>query len=89
MADFVKFEQQLLAHDFQCANLLRIFLLGQENLAIAALSHLCENLEVTLSESYPSLAEIGSLSAGIFVPHMSEGFFVGIRRKGVFGLESI
>lgn len=89
MADFVKLEQQFLAHDLQRANLLGILLLGQKYLAIATLSDLCKNLEVTLSESHPSLAEIGSLSTGILVPHMGEGLFVGIRREGVFGLESI
>lgn len=89
MADFVQFEQQLLAHDLQRADFLRIFLLRQEHLAIATLSNLCEDLEVTLSESHPSLAEIGSLSAGILVPHMGKGFLIGVRRERVLGRESV
>lgn len=89
MADLVELEQQLLAHDLQRADLLGILLLSQEHLAIATLSDLRKNLKVTLSESHPSLAEIGSLSTGILVPHMGEGLFVGIGRKGVLVFEGI
>lgn len=89
MANFVQLEQQLLAHDLQRANLFGILLLGQEYLTIATLTDLCKDLKVALSESHPSLAEIGSLSASVLVPHVGEGLFVGIRGKGIFGLESV
>lgn len=89
MANLIKLEQQLLAHDLEGTDFLCILLLSQKHLTIATLSDLCEDLKVALSESYPPLAEIGSFSTGILVPHVSVGIVVGVGRGRVFGLEGI
>lgn len=89
VADLIQLEQQLLAHDLQGANLLRIFLLCEEDLTVATLADLRQDLEVTLSESHSPLAEIRPLPTSVLVPHLFIGLFIGIRRSGVFGLEGI
>lgn len=89
MADLVQFEEQLLAHDLQRTHLLGVLLLGQEDLAITALTDLCEDLEVTLSKSDPSLAEISSFPTGVLVPHLVVGVVVGLGRGRKLLLEGI
>jgi hypothetical protein len=89
VSNFVQLEQQLLAHDFQGTHFSRILLLGQEDLAVAALANLGEYLEVSLTQSSSPLAEIGSLASEVIV----EGFIVlilgGGRGRRVLGFELI
>lgn len=92
MADFVQLEQQLLAHDLQRAHLLGVLLLSQKDLAVATLTDLGEDLEVTLAKSHPSLAEISSFPTGILVPHLVVGVIIsrGGRRELLFeGIEAV
>lgn len=87
MSNLVQLEEQLLAHDLQCANLPGILLLGKENLTISTLSNLCKNLEIALTKTDSSLSEVGTLSSSIFLPDRVVCFFVGCRRFGEFGFE--
>lgn len=89
VADLIQLEQQPLAHDLQRAHLLRIFLLGQEHLTVASLPDLGKDLEVALAKTCPPLAEIGSLSASVFVPHLLVRLIWSLGRVGEFVLESI
>ena len=75
MSNFVKFEQQLLAHDLQCTDFSSVLLLCKENLTVATLSDLCEDLEITLAEADSSLSKIGTLSSSILLPNRVVGFF--------------
>lgn len=86
MADLVQFEEKLLAHDLQRTHLLGVLFLSQEDLAIATLTDLCEDLEVALSKSHTSLAEISPFPTGILVPHLIVGIIVGLgwRRELLF-----
>ena len=65
MSDLIKLEQELLAHDLERAHLFCVLLLGQEYLAIAALSDLREDLEVTVAQPCTTLAQIGAFPAEI------------------------
>jgi hypothetical protein len=66
-----------------------VLLLRQEYLTVAALSDLGQDLEVGMPESHSSFTQIGPFPSSILVPHMFIGFLVGLRRGGIFGLESI
>ena len=61
VSDLVKFEEQLFAHDLQGTDLPGVLLLRQVYLAIATLTDLGQDLEVALSKSRPSLAEVRAL----------------------------
>jgi len=87
MSNFVELEQQLLAHDLQCTDFSGVLLLSKENLPVATLPHLCENLEITLAEADSSLSKIGTLSPSIFLPNRVIGLFGCLWRSGELGLE--
>lgn len=89
MADLIQLEEQFLAHDLQRAHLLGVLLLGQKHLTVATLTDLCEDLEVTLAKSHPSLSEISSFPTGILVPHLVVGVIIGRGRRGEFLFEGI
>lgn len=89
MPNLIKLEEELLAHNLQCADLPSILLLGEEDLAVTALTHLCKNLEITLAETNTALAEIGTLSPNIFLPHRIVGLFGGSWGLREFCLEVI
>jgi len=63
MSDLIELEQQILAHDFQRTDFACVLLLRQIHLTIATLTDLSENLEVSVSESSATLAQIGTLTA--------------------------
>lgn len=87
VADFVELEQQLLAHDLQGAHFTRVLLLRQEDLTIATLANLCEDLEVALSQAGAALPQIGALPAQVFGQSLVV-FVLGCgRRRGVLSLE--
>lgn len=65
MADLIQLEQKRLAHDLQSAHFFCILLLRQEDLPIASLTDLCEDLKVALPQPSASLAQIGALAAEI------------------------
>jgi len=88
MSDLVQLEEQLLAHHLQSTDFPGILLLRQENLSISTLSNLCEDLEVTLPKTNPTLSEIGALSTTYF-DQTGYKFLVGCRRFGEFGFEVI
>jgi hypothetical protein len=67
VSHLVQFEQQLLSHHLEGADFSSVLLLSQIDLAISALTDLRQNLEITMSESSSALAEVGTLSAKIFV----------------------
>ena len=87
MSDLVQLEQQLFAHDIQSTDFSGIFLLGEEDLTIATLSDLCEDLKVALPKTYSTLSQIGSLSTNVFGPDWIISFFGSGRRIGEFGFE--
>src|SRR4051812_6967280 len=87
MADLVQLEQQLLAHDLECAHLLSILLLGKKHLAVATLANLGQDLEVSLSQSDSPLAQIGAFPTCVFGPHLVICLLVRLF-FGVLGLES-
>lgn len=87
MSNLVQLEQQLFAHDLEGAHLARVFLLCEEDLAIAALANLGQNLEVALLQSDATLAKVGSLSTGILGPQLSVAFLVSGGRCRDVGLE--
>lgn len=89
MANLVQLEEQLLAHDLERADLARILLLGQIDLAIATLSDLGQDLEVGVAEANATLAQIGPLPACVLVPQLFVLLFVGLGRRGDFSLESV
>lgn len=65
MANLVQLEQQLFAHHLQSTHFFGVLFLSQVYLPIASLADLCEDLEITLPQSCPSLAEIGTLAAEV------------------------
>ena len=67
MPDFVKFEQELLAHYFQGTDFSSVFLGCKIHLSVATLANLSEDLEVSMTKSRPALPKICSFSAQIFV----------------------
>lgn len=87
MSNFVELEQKLFAHDLQCANFSCILLLSKENLAVATLSDLCEDLEITLAETDSSLSKIGTLSSSILLPNRVVGLFGCLRGRRKLGLK--
>lgn len=87
MANLVQLEQKLLAHHLQSAHFSRILLLRQKDLAVAALSNLCEDLEVSLPQPSPPLAEISSLSSKILIERLIVFVLRGSGRCGVLSLE--
>lgn len=89
MSDFIKLEEEFLAHNLKSADFPGVLLLSEEDLSISTLANLGKNLEITLSKTNTSLAEIGSFSSGIFLPERIICFFWGFWRIRVFGFEMI
>lgn len=67
MPDFIQFEQELLAHDFQGTDFSGVLFSGKVHLSVATLTDLGEDLEVSMAESRATLPEICSFSAQILV----------------------
>ena len=65
MPDLVQLEKQLFAHDFQRAHFLRVFLLRQIHLSVATLSDLRKDLEVAMTESCATFAQVRSFPAQV------------------------
>jgi hypothetical protein len=86
VADFIEFEQQFLAHDFEGADFAGVFLLGEVNLAVPSLADLGEDLEITMAETSAAFSEVGSLPTEIFVQCGIVLFLGSLRwaRKGGF-----
>ena len=89
MANLVKLEKQLLAHDLQRADFSGILLLRKEDLTVATLSDLCQDLEVTMSKADASLSEVSTLTTRIFLPQIIVSLFIGLGRRRNFGFERI
>lgn len=89
MSNFVKLEQQLLAHNLQGTDFPSILLLCQENLTITTLTDLCEDLEIALAKTYTALAKVGTLSTSILLPDGLVGFFGSSRWLRELGLEVV
>ena len=69
MSDFVKLKEKFLAHDFQSAHLLCVLLGCQEDLSVATLSDLGEDLKISLTQSCATFTEIGTFSSKVLVLH--------------------
>ncbi len=67
MPDFIQFEEELLAHYFQCTDFSSIFLGCKIHLSIATLTDLGKDLEVSMTESCAAFSKIGSFPAQILV----------------------
>lgn len=87
MADLIQLEKKLLAHYFERTHFFCIFLLCEEDLSITSLTDLCENLEVSLSQPRPPLAQVGSLTPEILIQGFIIFSFRRARRCRVLGFE--
>ena len=87
MSDLVKFEQKLLAHYFQCTDFASVLFGCEVDLSITTLTHLGENLKVTMAQPCAALSQIRSLSAQVFVTCCFVFFGSSCRRSGKLRIE--